>query len=108
MNEEHGSLQRIVTPIGTYWFDPSSDDARVGIAELTTVDALGPDSTYSWSLDQEEALLWTARELHAQLDLVVAGGWRVTPCELMPRFIETLKLRAARTTPTSRMTPKRG
>lgn len=102
-------MKTLTTPIGPFWVDDfATTDTRIGIADITTVENLGPNSTYAWSLDQEEALLASAGEVGATLELLVPGGWRLRPGESLPKFLEALTRRAAALPRTNRMTPTRG
>ena len=102
-------MRTLTTPLGGFWIDDASPtDTRVGVDSVTTVDNYGPNSTYAWSLDQEEALVAAANASGGKLDLLVPGGFRLTPGEALPQFIEALSGYAATRTLTSRMTPPRG
>lgn len=101
-------MRELATPLGTYWIDDySSEDTRIGLRDVELVDNRGPDSTYRWSLDQEEALLAAAAEVHASLSLLVPGGWRLTPGTALPAFEAALARGAARRPVTGRRSPVR-
>ena len=99
-------MHTLTTPIGPFWVgDSSPEDTRVGIGDVTVVDDRGPASTFSWSVDQEEALFAAARDVGVTLELLVPGGWRLFPAESLTRFLEALKARTATMPRTNRMTP---
>ena len=104
-------MAQIKTAIGDFFIsDPSliGGDVRVGVSEVVTVENMGPNSTHSWSLDQEEALLAAAAEVGAILDLEVPGGWRLRPSDSRDRFATALVAATARMHPSGRLTPARG
>ena len=72
------------TALGIYWVHEGQDDVRVGIRDVTMALNRGPDSEYEWSLDQEQALARAAHDVGATIDLLVPGGWRITPGSAMP------------------------
>jgi hypothetical protein len=77
-------LGDLVTPIGTFAFDDALEsDARVIIRDVETVENLGPNSTYAWSLDQEEAILAAANDVGAEATLIAPGGWQIKPGRLL-------------------------
>ena len=96
-------METFLTPIGTFCVDDfSMSDARISIVEVEVVEALGPNSVYAWSLDQEEALVEAAKDIGATASLLVPGGFRIVPGEALPKVVEALKARAATMTPTGR------
>lgn len=96
------------TPIGEFWFLASAPSStRVGVSNIEQVDNWGPESTYRWSLDQEEALFATAREVGARLELYAPGGWELMPPTAYVPFQEALQKRTAGMKPTGRKTEKR-
>ena len=102
-------MRNLATPIGQFWIDDGSpEDTRIGVHGVTVVENQGPNSTYAWSLDQEEALFAAARLVGAELDLLVPGGWRVVPGAALPRLIAALEACAATASPSARKTPPRG
>lgn len=102
-------MRTLDTPLGPFWIDDFSlADIRVGLRSVDVVQNLGPDSTYAWSLDQEEALFAAARAVGASLDLLVPGGWRLSPGEALPRFLVALEACAATMKRSDRRTVPRG
>lgn len=83
-------MRNLATPLGPFWIDASPTDTRIGVSDVTVVDDLGPESTYAWSLDQEEALFAAARAVGAELDLLGPGGWRLLPGGSLPSFLAAL------------------
>ena len=72
------------TSLGTYWVqDGQDDDVRVGLRDVTIAVNRGPESEYEWSLDQEQALERAAHDVGASIELIVPGGWRITPGSAM-------------------------
>lgn len=97
-------MHDIHTNIGTFTIDDGSeDDSRICV-EPQVVDALGPNSTYAWPTDQMEALQAAAEEAGAQANLLVPGGWRITPGSAMPQVEANLKRLANAMQPTDRQT----
>ncbi len=100
---------RLDTAVGEFWLDnPGTYDVRVGVSDVETVDNLGPNSTYRWSADQEEALMAAASEAGGSLELLVPGGWRLAPAECFSAFQEALLRIANSMEPSERRTPVRG
>ena len=98
----------LTTAIGDFYLDGSpTGGCGVGVSSVETVDNLGPNSTYAWSEDQEEAIRAAAAEAGAALELMVPGGWRVTPAATFAKFTEALARIANSMRPTSRRTPPR-
>ena len=96
------------TPLGSFWVDNfSAKDTRIGIRDVERVDNMGPDSTFRWSADQEDALHKAAGEVGATLDLLVPGGWRVQPGTALPALEKALTRIAATMPRSSRMTAPR-
>ena len=101
-------MHDLPTPLGTFWVDDFSlADARIGVADVERVDNWGPDSTFRWSADQEDALRQAAVEVGATLALLVPGGWRVLPGTALPALLPALARIAAAWAPTGRRTPAR-
>ena len=103
-NRHSGSLP-LRTSLGTWWIDDfSTRDTRVGVDGVETVCQAGPESTYRWSLDQQQALEAAAQQVGARVELLVPGGWRLIPGESLPGFVMALQRICTATTPTGRMT----
>lgn len=101
-------MRDLVTPLGRYWIDDfSEDDTRVGVHSVELVAARGPESTYRWSLDEEEALFAAAAEVGATLDLLTPGGWRLRPAAALAAFEVALVRRSGTCPQSPRWTPER-
>lgn len=102
-------MRTLATPLGSFWIDDASaSDTRVGVSDVTVAENLGPNSTYAWSLDQEEALLGAASDVGARLELLVPGGWRLSPGGALRGFLQALEERAATGKRSGRLTEPRG
>jgi hypothetical protein len=99
------AMQDLATRIGVFVIDDGSvDDCRIHVRSVEVVENRGPDSTYSWLTDQEEALLAAAASVGATAMLLVPGGWRITPGTAMPAVVHALAALAKTMAPTDRRT----
>jgi hypothetical protein len=88
-------LGDLITPIGTFGFDDALEsDSRVVLRDVEIVENLGPNSTYAWSLDQEEAILGAALDVGVEANLVTPGGWQIKPGRSLVAFAGALAARA--------------
>ena len=96
-------LDDLETPIGTFSFDTFLlSDTRIGIKDCRIEEDRGPNSTYSWPLDQEEALIAAAQDVGAEASLLVPGGFRITPGSAVAAVREALRFRCHAMKPTGR------
>ncbi len=85
------TTRELQTGIGRFEVQPWPGDNRVLVPPVTTVQRMGPESTYSWDPLMEAALRAAVAIEAAQVRLLVPGGFRILPDKALAGVLARLE-----------------